>query len=510
MSTTLAVQSDTRKSGRIIVAVAAGLIISLLTALLVATRWHLVHDAALIDYVVFLIRNGFAPYRVIIDNELPGTYILPLAEIRIFGPGFNGLFAWVSIEIAAVVGASVWIAGPGRRWAGVAAGCLTSLIHLSRGAGHFGQRDWDVAVFLLVSCASLIGLLRTGKYQYIAIAFLFGGIASTIKPQAILFPLAGVIYVCAFEGRSKRKSVIAAIIGLGIPILCVLLFLARYHAFGAFFFDTRRLIEYYASLAHPGIFQLVWGRVPLGDRVLMLICFGAVPLYVREKLWRSAELNIITIGVLFGVSSYLLQDKGWSYHLIPAWAFASLWLTYVIEAALRGVRTWMRGVSWALSFAMILIAPLLLTEQAVARYPMETVLHLQRDLATMGARSGEVQCLDMTLAGCVNVLYRLRITQATGFIHDFYLFPNRSTSLTAELQSRFLAAVMAHPPRLIVLSSDIWPDERFGYDEVSRWPAFESFLQEHYQLAEQYAPDPEDRNIVAGYRIYSLADRSGH
>ena len=453
------------------------------------------------DYIAFLIRSGFAPYRDIVDMNMPGAYLLQLLQTGILGSGSVGLLGWVSLEIAAVIAASIWIAGTERPWAGIAAGCLTSLIHLSHGAWNLGQRDWDVAVLLLVCCAFLLSYFRSGHYWPLAAAFLFGGFASTIKPQAILFPILGAVYLCAVKGRSKRRSAAAALAGLSVPTLCVLLFLAKYHAFGAFLFDTRRLAGYYASLAHPGFDQL--GRnLLISEWPLVVICLAAVPLYIRQKLWHSVRINLIGIGVVFGVASYFLQNKGWTYHQLPAWAFVSLWLALVIDAALREKSRWPAIVASCLTLAVLLMGPIFLFAQVQARYPLETVTHLQRDLVQLGAQSGEVQCLDMTAAGCVNVLERLRSKQATGFIYDFYFFPQRATALTAELQDRFLSKISAHPPRLIVLSSHIWPGDRFGYGEVSVWPAFASFLSAHYRIAREYEPEPQYRHVIAGYRIY--------
>jgi hypothetical protein len=128
---------------------------------------------------------------------------------------------------------------------------------------------------------------------------------------------------------------------------------------------------------------------------------------------------------------------------------------------------------------------------------------LEHDVQTMGGSelSGHVQCLDMTLASCINVLYRLRLVQSTGSIYDYYLFPEKPTPVTDALQARFLSEVTATPPRLLVLSQQIWPSDRMSYEEVARWPAFQRFLQDHYFLAREYST-PSKR--IAGYRIYLL------
>lgn len=77
-----------------------------------------------------------------------------------------------------------------------------------------------------------------------------------------------------------------------------------------------------------------------------------------------------------------------------------------------------------------------------------------------------------------------------------------TTSSTRESTSTIIAVA-----ELIVLSSHIWPGDRFGYDEVSNWPAFESYLAIHYQVVRQYGSPAADR-YIAGYRTYMRCDSS--
>jgi hypothetical protein len=134
---------------------------------------------------------------------------------------------------------------------------------------------------------------------------------------------------------------------------------------------------------------------------------------------------------------------------------------------------------------------------------MGTLLHLQADLMRLGGPqlSGRVQCLDMTHGECINALYRLQLVQSTGFIYDFVLFPERPTAVTDALQSRFMRLISARPPRVFVLSEQVWPGGGRGYTQLMRWPAFAQFLQQNYALETQHDKGPAD---MSGYRIYVL------
>jgi hypothetical protein len=107
----------------------------------------------------------------------------------------------------------------------------------------------------------------------------------------------------------------------------------------------------------------------------------------------------------------------------------------------------------------------------------------------------------MALGGCINVLYRLEIVQSTGFIYDYYLFPDQPTPLTTALQQQFIGKITAAPPRILILSRVAWPTGRLDNDKLSRWADFKAYLDSHYHLVHEYAP--LSKRIV-GYRIYLL------
>jgi hypothetical protein len=106
----------------------------------------------------------------------------------------------------------------------------------------------------------------------------------------------------------------------------------------------------------------------------------------------------------------------------------------------------------------------------------------------------------MTMGGCINVLYRMKLMQSTGFIYDYYLFPKQTNAVTAALQARFLQEITSKPPEVIVFSSHTWPGDTYSYQQIERWPAFRDLLQRRYRVVREL---PQQRGS-AGYRIYRL------
>jgi hypothetical protein len=60
----------------------------------------------------------------------------------------------------------------------------------------------------------------------------------------------------------------------------------------------------------------------------------------------------------------------------------------------------------------------------------------------------------------------------------------------------------ARPPKVIVLSSHIWPGDVYGYGKLANWPAFREWIDQKYEIAKQEEPT----DSMVGYRIYLLKE----
>jgi hypothetical protein len=202
----------------------------------------------------------------------------------------------------------------------------------------------------------------------------------------------------------------------------------------------------------------------------------------------------------------VIQGKGWSYHKYTEVVFVLLWGMLELDRALKD-RGLVRAVAAAsLAATVALMVPRLLTLEINNTYPMNTIVNLERDLNRLGGArlSDDIQCLDVTRGGCINVLYRMNLVQSTGFLYDFYLFPEKGNAMTAQLQAKFLQEMAQKHPHVVVLSSHAWPSDLENYDQLARWPALQTVLQRDYRMVRELAIQPGS----AGYRIYVLRDEA--
>jgi hypothetical protein len=374
-------------------ALAAGLTVSALLFFLCSWRWPLVGDSALIHYIGFLIQRGWAPYRQLVDMNMPGSYLIEIAAMHLFG---MGALAWrlfdftlLGIATAAFFLLTANLGGPSfpasservGSLAALFASSLFILIHGRDGLSEGGQRDLTMAVCLLAATAFLFLAVRKRKLWPAAAFGLLSGIASTIKPTTLpltLAQLALALYalnkiqgesatpetvipsearraksgvpgelarwggksgvpgeLARWGGKSRDPRIFllvisAALAYLAAPILA-LIFLVRERALAAFLAGFHGIIPYYASLGHrPLSFVLLHSISPLLP--LVLLWLGILVLLRPQLDWERAAL---LAGVVFGLLNCVVQQRALPYYRYPLLVFLLPLMAIDFTRALR-------------------------------------------------------------------------------------------------------------------------------------------------------------------------------
>ena len=105
------------------------------------------------------------------------------------------------------------------------------------------------------------------------------------------------------------------------------------------------------------------------------------------------------------------------------------------------------------------------------------------------ALSGHILCID-TISGCGNVLYRMRLEPANGMLSDFLLFGSDQAPAVQQTREQFSTAIHAKPPQVIVVTSYLYLTDLTDFRKLDRWPDFESFLRDNYDLQTAMVPHP--------------------
>jgi hypothetical protein len=506
------------------IALSAILAICCLLYVFFSRHWPLLGDASLVHYLVLLMRHGMAPYRTIVDAQMPGTYLLDWLVIHAFGGGAVGMRVF-DLTLCALAGlAMLSIAWPRDRFAGFCAAALLALLHGRDGIPQTAQRDLIIAVLMLLACASMFQAVRRNRPPWMLAFGFCSALAATIKPTAapLAFLLVLAIAVLRRRGQPWRACLAWGLLGLAVPLAAVLAFLLREQAMPQFFDALHGMWPYYARLANrPLSYLLLHSLSPLLPMVLVwvvvLIARRFEPcLRHRSFDWERCAL---WLGLALGLLSYLSQGKGFPYHRYPMLGFLLLLMALDLSAALGsdGERPpAMRGPGLlricgviGLAVGALVIAPLSTYKISTYNWRQDELFDMLRnDLDQLGGASlsGHVQCLD-SFSGCINALYRLNLAESTGFLVDFYFWAPQQTPVTEQMRQRFWEAIHRNPPRVFVVMKQDFPSDTPTYDKLSRWPDFARYLHDHYTLA----ADRMGREWVrresrpyppVGYRIY--------
>ena len=489
----------------------AFLLASVAVGLWRARDWPLVNDAALMQYVVFLMRHGMAPYREIGDINFPGAYAVPwlsgvLAHLLHLS---EAAMARITDALALLLAGLAMgrIAGPGRVLSAIWAGSLFALFHLRDGIGQAYQRDLWMAVLLLWAVA----LVRNPKHA--ALAGLLIGSAATIKPFASLWLL------CLLWAPRRRVALLIFL----VPPAASAFFLVHRHAFAGFWRVLTIDLPYHASLADGSVFQLLAKSTPPATKAILLIASGCFLALIKSQtgLHRlprpSQETSLLSLSVILGLTSFVAQGKGYPYQRYPYIAFLLILAAFAFQTAANSIYKPARVLGAAgFAFGILACAPAYLSASNRAHWPLDAQAAMESVIRAQGTLDGEVQCID-AVSGCTDALLALHLRQATGTLYDEYLFPQTPAAWGAVYpgfppgvalpravmlaRERFRPTFEAHPPRVLIVSSWLFLEGPGDYRKLALWPWFQQYLQAHYTLKAEHS-FARAENGPLGFRVY--------
>jgi Dolichyl-phosphate-mannose-protein mannosyltransferase len=490
------------------------LILSAAAFVAITRHWPVVADAALMQYTVFLIGHGWAPYRDLLDVNMPGAYLATAIGMRLPG-SLEASWRLFDLSLVAAAGAAYYaIARPYSRFAALFAGVMLLLVHGQDGIQQAGQRDLAMAVLLLAGVAFLLTAIRTQRASYLLPFGLAIGLASTIKPTAL--PIGAVLLALAIahragwlrDKRSHGRGLIAwtalGLAGILAPLAAMLLWLARHRSLAAWLQTERVLLPYYAALgSRPPGFTLLHSLSPLLPLILLwLLCVAA-----GGPRWPRFERLVLATVTALSLLALLAQGKALPYQRYPMLAFLLLLIATDLATALRARLLPRTAAVAALACGCLVLAPLALLRVHRFQPAQEFKALLAADLRQAHAdRSRAVQCID-TIGECLPTLYSLGLEPATGTLYDIFLFGDVHQAAVRLGRERLRAQLAAQPPTAIVVVSGFFLDGSSGYRKLESWPEFAAWLDQHYtRVTERMPPHPvrwwSRPQPPSGYRLY--------
>jgi hypothetical protein len=463
-------------------------------------HWKQVNDPAQLHYLCFLMDHGFAPYRDLLEINMPGIYLVNWSVMHTLGGGSGAWRAFDFALLGIASGAMIVIARPYDWLAGFLGATLFILYHARDGAGQEGQREFIIAVLLLCAYAFLFDAFRSRRTWPMFAFGLCGGMAATIKPMPLPFMLV-VLLLAAIKWKRLSEPVLRlllyALLGLMAPLAMVGAFLISHHSLDSFWYLLRVELPFYQGLGRVSLPMLLSLIATASVKTVALI---ALAIAVMKRDWWNWEGKLLVAGIMFGVASYLAQGKAFPYHRYPMLAFLFLWAGLQMIPALRARRTVRTLAAAGVGFVAIL-APIYVSRSVHKVWDPKFSDSLAADLNQLGggALSGRVQCIDMP-ADCDATLYRMRLVQSTGLFYDYLIFGSSRQRVIRDVRATFWHQFKRRTPQVIVVGTGLYPYGR-GYSKLASWPLFQKELASHYALYEDRS-FPSAESGARAYRIY--------
>ncbi len=464
-------------------------------------HWRLVNDAAQIDYACFLMDHGMAPYKELVELNMPGIYMVNWSVMHTLGSGARAwrLFDFSLLAMAAL--AMTWIARPYGRLGGFFAGVLFALFHGRDGPAQAGQRDLIIAVLLLCAYAFLFHALRREKRWPM---FFFGAClaaAAAIKPVVLPFDLlllAAAALRLRQMGARLREPLALSLAGMLACGGIVAVFLAAHGSLHAFAWMVEKTLPFYASLGRESFAALVARFMSPTVKTLLAL---ALAVAILRRRWHWEDWMILG-GIAFGVASYFAQGKGFPYHRYPMLAFVFLWAGLQFVSALKRPGMARKLAVTGLASGAI-FAPIYASIAVRGEWNEDFNRALTADLGQLGGEqlSGRIQCIT-TPGDCDTVLYRMHLVQSSGLFYDYLVFGPQSQPAVAEARQTTWSELEKRPPLVIVVGRGLY-GKRYddGYEKLARWPELNRYIQDSYELYVERGFTPAECGY-RGYRIY--------
>ena len=470
-------------------------------------------DTPLLLYLGQMVLWGKVPYVEIFDVNLPLTYWLNMAVLKVFGAS-DLVVRLADLACLTLICALTWgcLRQLGRRLAGVAAVSFVLLV-FSFGNLLALQRDLLLIVPLAGACCVFLKSESPSRRTWILIGFCFGCVV-LIKPQAMLGWLA-FLFAAALEdaapmnlGAAFRRSGWSAL-GLGLPVCLAAIWLVSLGAQGALLDlirgywplfselsgDQTVLAGFESKMAYRSQ-QLAQGLagsvllIPLAIGWWSGLESGREDARIRRATWLFVGL------VVTQLLSVVTVGRFWPYHWLPCW-WAMLCLA---SLALVDIRTRPLGVLTVSLMLLQLTLPNLSRFYQDLRFghPQEAQGGLVREVTEFldaNLQPGDtVQPLDWT-GGMIHAMLKAEARPATSFAYTYQFYHHVDEPYIQDLRHRFLFELEGASPRFILEShASRWvlrgPHTSRRFDDLELW------------IASRYKPAVREK----GFTIYERVE----
>jgi hypothetical protein len=488
-------QKDFNKILFIIISVPLGIL--LLTVAFLSLYWKMEHDVPLMFYNALLIEHfGKIPYKDFLDLNMPGCYIFYIVIGKLSGYSDFGIRLFDILTVAVLSLFTYFTMRKIDKRAAVLAVIIFALHYFGAKPYLSLQRDYFSLIFLAAFVCFFVNFKGSAVIKYIVCGVLLG-VCVTIKPHAVIFIAAFLIYAMLTDRGNKLRIAFSVIAGSVLPVGAALLYLTLTGSLGAFIDMAVNYLPLYGSLSRTHYAIVPEER--LGYLYLEFIQFNGHPLWILSAfaglyfiLFRSSismeqrkTIYFFFMLMCVGAVYVLLPGQFFGHHWLMFFYFAFMFSAMCIISLPANVR---KGERWvpvlALVFAMVMnvrahpgfIAQL--TGEDISGMYGERINEITSYLKSNLREGDKIQPLEWT-GGALHSMLLTRADLGTRFIYDQYLYHSLSSPYIQSLRSRFLTEFRQNKPGFVVR---IYTQRAFpsGPGTAAEFPELEEILKNDY------------------------------
>jgi hypothetical protein len=330
--------------------------------------WGLGRDQGNLGYMGWMLTRGRLPYMLTWDSNFPGVFLIHALQIMLLGTSalafrvFDILMLLVIVTFIYKIAA--FLAG---RWAGFAAALSYTLMYLTLGYWHTGQREACALLFTLVGIwglfhygsSSVVRRPASGERKveekskslplpqrrWLIIMGLAGGAAILTRPQfapILLACVAWAFWQDTLAGRTVRARIENLALQVGLFALPLVLWLIICAIAGGLNQFLSAVVTYNLTV-HSSIHQRfgdIWSSFTSFVPVFLwigtvLLLLESVECRVSSAERRSSLVTrhstlffeytlLIASALVMWFIARLIEHKSWEYHRIPVFAFTAI------------------------------------------------------------------------------------------------------------------------------------------------------------------------------------------
>jgi len=454
--------------------------------------WQMGVDTPIMMYLSnLMVHHDAVPYRDFFDMNLPGSYWVYGAVVRVLGTSDFAMNA-ANLLVMFLAGICLYLAFSknGRWWMLFGLG-LAALLVFSGRTVFVMQRE------LLAMVPLSVLLLITLRWEEGWVVWkgglvgFFIAVLTLIKPQFALYgvPAVVLIWIEASDWRMRVKAFGFMGITFFIPLAWCGIWLFMNHAWEDFV-EVTRYWRLYGQMTRFHVFVTPGERVWAILRGIRLMCFSPFAAVAVVSLWVAwlnrvvSRKELMVWGVLLVISVVVPASSGqfWAYHRLPFFCLTLYSASYLSS----GRRWWTLGLAAGLAFATISYAGIRVfreTAESSVVSERHDVPNYFGDYLKAHLKEGDtVQPVDWAYGALCGML-KSDALLATRFPYTFYFHHHVNHPLIQKLRKEFLEQLSEAPPRFLLDPFRVIMPT--GVDTEIRFAAFEDWRDAHYRIAEE-------------------------